>query len=224
MLQAASNLFARKGYALTTFDEIAAAAGVSVATVYNHFENKDGIVAALLRPDVEQILARAERVIEHPPPDPAVAMVRMLSAYRNLGGRNWKSRELLRLTIVPTIGNTGQLTELVQDAERRTQSQIRSLLQKMQASGQLVPHLPLADATAVIFALLNQHFAAYLTSPALTFEAMFRALSRRVQLVFDTWRAAPARARRGINCAAAAAGPSRRSARSRPAGALPRRS
>ena len=48
--------------------------------------------------------------------------------------------------------------------------------------------LPLADATAVIFALLNQHFAMYLSDPSSSFARVFRRLARCVRLVFVDWR------------------------------------
>jgi AcrR family transcriptional regulator len=188
MLAAASRLFAAKGPSKTTFVEIAQVSGVGVATVYNHFQTKEGIVAALLRPDLENILEEAQRVLRKPPADPATAMVRLLSAYRDLGGHNWRRRELLRSVILPGVGNQGFLTDLVREADARTQAQIRSLLLRQRHMRQLNPRLPIGDATAVIFALLNQHFALFLTQPRLKFATVFRMLARRVRLVFDDWR------------------------------------
>ena len=107
MLTAAARLFERQGYSATTFDEIAVEAGVGVATVYKYFKSKQGLVIAILEPDLRTMLARAQRVVERPHADPAKSMVALLSAYRNLGGRNWASRELLRLTVYPGIGNEG---------------------------------------------------------------------------------------------------------------------
>ncbi len=188
MLKSAAKLFEKQGFDGTTFDEIAAEAGVGVATVYKHFSSKQGIVIALLEPDLSNMLARAQRVVERPHPDPAKSMVALLSAYRNLGGRNWASRELLRLTVFPGIGNEGLLTELVRDAESRTQAQIYELLKTLRDAGRLNRRLPLADATAVIFALLNQHFGMYLSDPSSSFALVFRHLARCVRLVFVDWR------------------------------------
>ena len=199
MLAGAARLFERQGYAASTFDEIASEAGVGVATVYKYFSSKQGIVIALLEPDLKNMLARAQRVVEHPHPDPAASMVALLSAYRNLGGRNWASRELLRLTVYPGIGNEGRLTDLVREAEAKTQAQIRELLKMQRVAGRLKPGLPLADATAVIFALLNQHFAMYLSDPKSQFAEIFRRLARCVRLVFVDWRQEPVyQKRRGL--------------------------
>ena len=47
-MDAAERLFAVKGLVRTTVDEIAAAADVSVGTVYFHFESKDGLYLAIV--------------------------------------------------------------------------------------------------------------------------------------------------------------------------------
>jgi AcrR family transcriptional regulator len=188
MLAAAARLFERQGYAATTFDEIAAEAGVGVATVYKYFNSKQGIVIAILEPDLRTMLARAQRVLQRRHSEPAKSMVALLSAYRNLGGRNWASRELLRLTVYPGVGNEGLLTDLVHEAESKAQAQIRELLKSLRAAGLLRRRLPLADATAVIFALLNQHFALYLSDTDASFTETFRRLARCVRLVFVDWR------------------------------------
>lgn len=55
----AADLFARQGIEQTTIDEIAAAAGVSVGTVYFHFASKEGVVLGL----VARVLDRAEEYL-----------------------------------------------------------------------------------------------------------------------------------------------------------------
>ena len=188
MLSGAARLFARQGYERTTFDEIAAEARVGVATIYKYFGSKQGIVIAILEPDLSGMFARAQRVVDRPHLDPAKSMVALLSAYRNLGGRNWASRELLRLTIFPGIGNEGRLTKLIHEAESRAHGQIHELLKKLRDAGRLKRGLPLGDATAVIFALFNQHFGMYLSDPDIAFTEIFRRLARCVRLVFTDWR------------------------------------
>jgi AcrR family transcriptional regulator len=48
ILAGAREVFGRAGFDAATVEEIAAAAGVGVATVYRHFGDKDGLVAAFL--------------------------------------------------------------------------------------------------------------------------------------------------------------------------------
>ena len=58
ILDAAEQLFARHGFAKTTVEEMATAAGVSKAVVYHHFRGKEAVLEALL----ERMLADWARV------------------------------------------------------------------------------------------------------------------------------------------------------------------
>lgn len=49
IVDAAKRAFLESGYASTSMDRIAAAAGVSVKTVYRHFENKDDLFSAVMQ-------------------------------------------------------------------------------------------------------------------------------------------------------------------------------
>jgi AcrR family transcriptional regulator len=48
LLDAAAQVFARKGYAAASVDQVAEAAGFSVGAVYSNFANKDELFAALM--------------------------------------------------------------------------------------------------------------------------------------------------------------------------------
>ena len=49
IVDAARHAFLEKGYASTSMDRIAAAAGVSVKTLYRHFDNKDDLFSAVMQ-------------------------------------------------------------------------------------------------------------------------------------------------------------------------------
>jgi AcrR family transcriptional regulator len=57
ILDAAAQVFAKWGYDRATTKEIAAAAGVSEGTLYRYFENKKGILLALLKDFMDKALA-----------------------------------------------------------------------------------------------------------------------------------------------------------------------
>jgi AcrR family transcriptional regulator len=48
ILQAAVELFSQRGYAGTGVDEVAARSGIAKTAIYYHFDNKDGLLAAVL--------------------------------------------------------------------------------------------------------------------------------------------------------------------------------
>jgi AcrR family transcriptional regulator len=54
LLDAASTVFARKGFVATSIDEIAEAAGVTKGAVYSNFESKEALVRTVLDERLEQ--------------------------------------------------------------------------------------------------------------------------------------------------------------------------
>jgi AcrR family transcriptional regulator len=57
IVAAATTLFGGKGFAATTIDEIAAAAGVAKGAVYHHFPNKEAVFEAVFRQTSEALAA-----------------------------------------------------------------------------------------------------------------------------------------------------------------------
>ena len=55
--QAATELFARRGYAATTVEGIARAAGVTKPMLYRHFESKQDLCIALLDRHRDELVA-----------------------------------------------------------------------------------------------------------------------------------------------------------------------
>ena len=60
IIKAAAKLFARQGYANATTRDIAEKAGIATGTLFNYFESKEAIVAAL----ISEALASAQEEIE----------------------------------------------------------------------------------------------------------------------------------------------------------------
>jgi AcrR family transcriptional regulator len=71
ILDAAEDLFSRRGYAGTSLRDVGNTVGIQIASLYNHFQNKDALYAAVLernlRPAVEALgayVAPAEGGVE----------------------------------------------------------------------------------------------------------------------------------------------------------------
>ncbi|MFG6413559.1 TetR/AcrR family transcriptional regulator [Roseateles sp. DC23W] len=58
VLDAAAECFRRRGFHAASMAEIAKTAGMSPGHIYNLFENKDDIIAAIVEQDCEDVLAR----------------------------------------------------------------------------------------------------------------------------------------------------------------------
>jgi AcrR family transcriptional regulator len=73
LLDAATNVFAERGYQAATVDEIVATAGLSKGTFYWHFESKEGLFAALLEERVDRPVRALMEVTGSAPAEGATA-------------------------------------------------------------------------------------------------------------------------------------------------------
>jgi AcrR family transcriptional regulator len=63
ILEAAEQVFGESGLGRARMEDIAARAGVSVGTVYNHFEDRDALLAELIVTRRQDLLARLDAVL-----------------------------------------------------------------------------------------------------------------------------------------------------------------
>jgi AcrR family transcriptional regulator len=72
LLEVASEAFARDGID-TSLEEIARTAGVGIGTLYRHFPNRDALLEAVFRRNVDDIAVQADELLETLPADQALA-------------------------------------------------------------------------------------------------------------------------------------------------------
>jgi AcrR family transcriptional regulator len=63
LLEVARELFAQKGYEVTSIEEVAARADVSKPVVYEHFGGKEGLYAVVVDREMRELLARFESAL-----------------------------------------------------------------------------------------------------------------------------------------------------------------
>jgi AcrR family transcriptional regulator len=94
ILAAATTLFAEKGFAGTSIDDIGAAVGIAGPSVYNHFAAKTDILAAAMFRGNEWLWMDFNRAVEQAS-NPADALSRVVDSYRTFAFINPQLVELL---------------------------------------------------------------------------------------------------------------------------------
>jgi AcrR family transcriptional regulator len=87
ILRAATVLFANKGFADTSGQELARVTGVAEGTIFYHFKSKEGLLLAILQNTRDEILDQFERFFENRPFNNGLEMAEeVISFYLYLAG------------------------------------------------------------------------------------------------------------------------------------------
>jgi AcrR family transcriptional regulator len=164
LVSAALHLFAEKGFAATRLEDVAARAGVSKATVYLYFENKERLFEAVARAAVTPRLDQAARLVDAFEGSTLDLMRALLTVFE--GALEGPFPALAKL-ILAESGNFPELARLwTKLAVRRGFALLERVIRRGVERGELRPvdpHVvvPLVMAPIVLLGLWKQSLAPY---------------------------------------------------------------
>jgi AcrR family transcriptional regulator len=167
VVAAASDLFVRGGYAATSIEALARAAGVGAQTVYYGFRTKRGVLAACLATAIGDEALHAVPVLGRPPvravlaePDPVTRIFRQVRASADVFGR---AAGLLGVTRAAAAVDP-DLRSLWEDDDAERQVVLRALVDSLDRDRVLRFGLaPAAGADAAAAVLSPETWSALVT-------------------------------------------------------------
>ena len=161
LMDAALMLFRDKGYGAVRTEDIAAAADVSVGTLYNYFETKGDLLLALVTLEVEEVLDQGAAVVAKPPGDIARAFDLLIGTYYD-HSLVYLTKSLWRTAMAISISDPGTPFSARYTAhDHSLAGQVTALVAELQRRG-----LARADVSAkavgeMLFGTLNQLFTEF---------------------------------------------------------------
>lgn len=143
ILDAVIDVVAEAGTDALTVQAVAARADVAVRTVYNHFESREGMLAAALGALAEQTRDAVQAIVvpDRPPRD---QLLEFIDAYaRSYDDQGSGVQVLMGATSIP------QVAEAVDSVRTWRRQQLRRILRDADAQGVL--RVPLSEAMAVAY-------------------------------------------------------------------------
>ena len=119
ILDKAAEVFAEKGFATASINDISAATGMSKSAIYHYHRNKEAILHAILTTHVEHVLARALRAIE--------ATSDPVERFRAFLGSLLQDYATARAKHAVLINDTGHLSKTEQTEVRRLERRLVDL-------------------------------------------------------------------------------------------------
>lgn len=150
ILKAAARMFVEHGYAGTTTDDIAEAAGVSVGTFYNYFRNKRQVLIALVLERLEDIfsniqLAQMDFTTGNHDETIRRAITAVLASNQSSLRRVW----------LELMSQNPDLVPYQQFIRRHVLTQLEANLRRAKEHGETWPDLDVEAAALAIFTLLD---------------------------------------------------------------------
>jgi AcrR family transcriptional regulator len=179
----AGRLFASRGYQATTMGEIASAAGVSPATLYNYFGTKNTVLLAHMESTVGKMI-EAGSVILNEPPDDLLDAVQSLIAIV-LDHFIALDRDLLREVFAAGFGSSNDvLPELIR-LDELVADQLGQLLARFEPAGAFAPGIKVDEAVMAIYSLMASQLVMYVSMPEMTAPKVRAAVVRQIEILFS---------------------------------------
>jgi AcrR family transcriptional regulator len=184
IIEAARSLFVANGYSKTNMDAIADAAEVGVATIYIYFENKEGLVSALIQKDMLRLGHEADELLKSLPDDPAEGVIAILDIYRKF--EDYVSYELMREVIIQAKSD-GPVSDIVAWSQKIQVDGIRRALEHGQKAKTVSPTLDTELAAGVIVDLLDRYISRLTSETGASTDPDI--LPRYIKILFQNWLA-----------------------------------
>ncbi len=184
VIEAAAALFSSQGLDATTMEEIAEAAEVSVATVYNYFGTKNALLLAGVADDTDAMVQDGAAVLARPGTNPAKAIQRLFRVYLDHLS-SWEPA-LLREVLSASLQRTGgtELTAELAQMDQRLIDQMNELLVGFSARGRIRPDVDPAEATLLLFSTMVTQLFMYVALDFFDEAMLLEQLNRQVDIAF----------------------------------------
>jgi AcrR family transcriptional regulator len=150
MLETARALFAERGYAAVTMDEVAAAVGVTKPLLYTYFGNKDRLYLACMRPAGDALLETVVAAIEATDTPPAALRAGIHAFFAFIDA----DRDAWRVLFDETLPAGGEVARGVLEYRARLEDLVLAALLAQMPLGRGGPRVR-AEVAALSAALLG---------------------------------------------------------------------
>ena len=175
ILDAAERCFRERGFHNASMAEIARTFGMSAGHIYNYFDSKEAIIAAIVERDLAEFFRRAEEL--RGARDLPRAIIERIEP--RVADKLDRSKSALQIEVMAEAGRNPRVAGMVQSVDARVRATLRGLLQGASPDGR--PVRDLDGKVNVLMALFDGLMIRALRHPGVSRQQVTRVLGTTIR-------------------------------------------
>ncbi|MGX4677040.1 TetR/AcrR family transcriptional regulator [SAR92 clade bacterium H246] len=179
----AARFFSSIGYDLTAIEMVAERSNVSPATIYNNFENKTGLLLAVLIEEGVDVQQIGEKVISQRQKNDIDVIYRLIELYVDHPMEFMNKSCWRQALAASTASSNKKFTQEYQNVDKQLKKQ---LIDVMHALKEEDAFLPVVDAQAlgeIIWNNVNQMFTDFISAEVMPLAELKSAMKRQTETI-----------------------------------------
>lgn len=182
VLDAAAECFRRRGFHGASMAEIAKTAGMSAGHIYNLFENKDDVIAAIVERDRDEIVRRIEETLH----GDDVASAMLAAVEESFHEPQREAEAALNLEVLAEASRNAKLAQVVVESETTIRHKAMVLIRMtLGPAADTLPSDEIEARASVLGALFNGLMVLSVSQPDLNQAAVTRVMQRVMRLLIE---------------------------------------
>ena len=177
----AARFFSSIGYDLTAIEMVAERSNVSPATIYNNFDNKTGLLLAVLIDEGEGVEQIGETIVAQRQKNDVDIIYKLIELYVDHPMEFMNKSCWRQALAASTASSNKKFTQEYQNVDKQLKKQLIDVMHSLQSEGAF---LPVADAQSlgeIIWNNVNQMFTDFISDEVMPLTELKSAVKRQTE-------------------------------------------
>ena len=179
VIKNAARFFSSIGYDLTTIEMVAERSNMSPATIYNNFENKIGLLLAVLIEEGEEVQRIGEQLINERKQADVIIIYRLIELYVDHPMEFMNKSCWRQALAASTASSNKKFTREYQNVDKRLKNQLIDLMHALQKEHTFVSQVDPGSLGAIIWNNVDQMFTDFISSEGMTLNELKSTINRQ---------------------------------------------
>jgi len=177
----AARLFSSTGYDVTTIELVAARSNVSPATIYNNFENKIGLLLAVLIEEGEGVQQIGQKIIDQRAANNLSVIYRLIALYVD-HPMEFMNKSCWRQALAASSASSHKkFTQEYQNVDKQLQIQLIELMHQLYNEDVFRTEVDPQSLGEIIWNNVDQMFTDFISDEKMSLEALKNTLKRQTE-------------------------------------------